>query len=81
MCCSITSTSAAFFIVAGAIFLVLSLRRPAASKTELMPEQRSEVEGFVERGKKTKAVKRVREVSGASLTEAESLCGRSGKTK
>ena len=59
------------FIVAGAIFLVLSLRRPAASKAKLTPEQRSEVEGLVEREEKTKAVKRVKEVSGASLTDAK----------
>ena len=59
------------FIVAGAIFLVLSLRRQAASKAELTPEQRSDIEGFMKRGKKTEAVKRVKEVSGASLTEAK----------
>ena len=59
------------FIVAGAIFLVLSLTRQTTNKAKLTPEQRSEVEGLVERGKKTKAVERVREVSGASLTDAK----------
>ena len=59
------------FIVTSAIFLVLSLTRQTTNKAKLTPEQCSEVEGLVERGKKTKAVKRIKEVSGASLAEAK----------
>lgn len=61
------------FVAAAVLFLVLSFRRPPKSGdlSKLTPEERKEVERLLKRGKRTKAVKRVRELSGASLLEAK----------
>ena len=61
------------FIAAAVLFLALSFRQSPKSGdlSRLTPEERKEVKRLLKRGKKTKAVKRVRELSGVGLLEAK----------